>query len=83
MYEVFLNCKIIDSFCSYQKKILSMEVELEKEKELYRSKAQKLYEKISNKIIAEYEGKLQRAKAEYVSIFALIFLMHFRCVNCC
>lgn len=54
---------------SSQKKILDLELELEKEKEQFRNKAQKLYEKISNKIIAEYEGKLQRAKTEYVGVF--------------
>lgn len=43
-----------------------MAKELEKEKDAYRGKAQNLYNKISSKMISEYEGKLERAKAEYV-----------------
>lgn len=43
-----------------------MAQQLEKEKDAYRGKAQNLYNKISSKMIAEYEGKLERAKAEYV-----------------
>lgn len=47
--------------------MLELEGQVQKEKELLRSKAQALYDKISKKILAEYEGKLERAKAEYVS----------------
>lgn len=43
-----------------------MSEQLAREKEAYRGKAQNLYSKISGKMIAEYEGKLERAKAEYV-----------------
>lgn len=44
-----------------------MKAELEKEKENYRAKGLKLHEKIGNSIRVEYEGKLERAKTEYVS----------------
>lgn len=54
-------------FRSLKKKITGMKTSLESEKQLYRQKSEKLYNSLNNKILAEYEGKLERAKADYVS----------------
>ena len=52
---------------SYKQKLLELEAQLEKEKENYRNKGHALYEKLGKLIKDDYEGKFQRAKAEYVS----------------
>lgn len=57
--------------CRYKRKTLEFQGELEKEKKLLKKKAENLHLKISKKVLTEYEEKLERAKAEYVSFYVL------------
>ncbi|XP_065211075.1 interaptin-like isoform X2 [Planococcus citri] len=62
------NQKLIEEIRNLKTKMLTMKAFVEKEKEAYRQKTEKLYPTLTKKLESEYAGKLERAKTEYSKI---------------